>query len=57
MENYLHGASVSYGVLALLMMDQQTELFQRVYAFMKENKLPVCLADMHLNAQSDLKPS
>lgn len=55
MENYLHGASVSYGVLALLMMDQQTELFQRVYAFMKENKLPVCLADMHLNAQSDLE--
>ena len=39
MENYLHGASVSYGVLALLMMDQQTEIFQRVYAFMKENKL------------------
>ena len=51
-----HGASVSYGVLALLlMMDQQTEIFQRVYAFMKENKLPVCLADMHLNAQSDLE--
>jgi glycerol dehydrogenase-like iron-containing ADH family enzyme len=54
MEQYLHGASVSYGVLALLMMDQQTELFQRVYLFMKENKLPVCLEDMQLNSTSDL---
>ena len=37
MEDYLHGASVSYGVLALLQLDQQDALFQRIYAFMKEN--------------------
>ncbi|MBO1123468.1 iron-containing alcohol dehydrogenase family protein [Enterococcus entomosocium] len=55
MEDYLHGASVSYGVLALLQLDQQEALFQRIYAFMKENKLPVCLADMGLNATSDLE--
>ncbi len=55
MEEYLHGATVSYGVLALLMMDQQTELFARIYHFMKANKLPVCLADMGLNTTTDLE--
>lgn len=55
MEDYLHGASVSYGVLALLKMDQQDALFERVYRFMQENKLPVCLADMSLNATTDLE--
>lgn len=54
MEDYLHGASVSYGVLALLKLDQQEALFERIYRFMKENRLPVCLADMQLNADSDL---
>lgn len=35
MEGYLHGASVSYGVLTLLMMDQQFDLFDKIYVFMK----------------------
>ncbi len=30
MEDYLHGASVSYGVLALLQLDQQDALFQHL---------------------------
>lgn len=55
MEGYLHGASVSYGVLVLLMMDQQTELFARIYGFMKENKLPVSLSDMGLDTLTDLE--
>lgn len=54
MEDYLHGASVSYGVLALLKMDQQDALFERVYRFMKENKLPVSLTEMGLNNTTDL---
>ncbi len=36
MEGYLHGASVSYGVLTLLMMDQQFDLFDKIYVFMKK---------------------
>ncbi|WP_407857527.1 iron-containing alcohol dehydrogenase family protein [Enterococcus hailinensis] len=54
MEEYLHGASVSYGVLALLKLDQQEELFERIYQFMQENNLPVSLAEMNLNTTSDL---
>lgn len=55
MEEYLHGATVSYGTLALLMMDNQLPLFERMYAFMKENKLPTSLADMGLNDSTDLE--
>ncbi len=54
MEDYLHGASVSYGVLALLKLDQQDALFERIYRFMQENKLPVSLAEMNLNTTTDL---
>ncbi|MHC5372550.1 iron-containing alcohol dehydrogenase family protein [Enterococcus sp. LJL120] len=54
MENYLHGASVSYGVLALLKMDNQDALFQRVYHFMEENKLPVSMTEMGLDISCDL---
>ncbi|ELB29442.1 hypothetical protein OK5_04714 [Enterococcus faecium EnGen0042] len=55
MEGYLHGASVSYGVLTLLMMDQQFDLFDKIYVFMKKNQLPVSLADMNLNVTTDLE--
>ena len=54
MENYLHGAAVSYGVLALLKMDQQDSLFEQIYLFMKENELPVSLTEMDVNTTSDL---
>ena len=55
MEGYLHGASVSYGVLTLLMMDQQFDLFDKIYVFMKKNQLPVSLTDMNLNVTTDLE--
>ncbi len=55
MEGYLHGASVSYGVLTLLMMDQQFDLFDKIYVFMKKNQLPVSLTDMNLNITTDLE--
>lgn len=51
MEHYLHGATVSYGVLALLMMDKQEALFERVYDFMATNKLPTSLSQMELTTE------
>ncbi|MGQ4819813.1 iron-containing alcohol dehydrogenase family protein, partial [Enterococcus faecium] len=57
MAGYLHGGSVSYGVLALLMMDQQFDLFDKIYEFMKKNQLPVSLTEMYLNVTTDLEAS
>lgn len=55
MEKHLHGAIVSYGVLALLTMDQQFELRDRIYHFMKSINLPLSFKDFDLNLNEDLE--
>ena len=42
----LHGEVVSYGVLNLLLVDQNTGDFERVYNFNKSVRLPTCLEDL-----------
>ena len=37
------------------MMDQQFDLFDKIYVFMKKNQLPVSLTDMNLNVTTDLE--
>jgi len=49
-EKYLHGEIVAFGVLILLLVDQQKEEFNRVYQFNCASKLPHSLADLDLNA-------
>ena len=48
-EKHLHGEIVGFGVLILLLVDQQREEFERVYRFNCETKLPHSLAEMDLN--------
>lgn len=43
---HIHGEVVAYGVLVLLMMDNQQEKFEQLYAFYKMIKLPTCLQDI-----------
>ena len=45
-KNHLHGEVVSYGVLNLLLVDNNIKDFQRVYEFNQSVGLPVCLADL-----------
>ncbi|MBB6218509.1 glycerol dehydrogenase [Anaerosolibacter carboniphilus] len=45
-KHHLHGEVVGYGVLVLLVMDEQKEEFERLYPFYKQAKLPTCLSDI-----------
>ena len=45
-KNYLHGEVVSYGVLNLLLVDNNMEDFETVYKFNKSVGLPTCLKDL-----------
>jgi glycerol dehydrogenase len=45
-KNHLHGEVVSYGVLNLLLVDNDMETFEKVYGFSKSVGLPVCLEDL-----------
>lgn len=45
-KNHLHGEVVSYGVLNLLLVDNDIETFEKVYKFSKNVGLPTCLADL-----------
>lgn len=45
-KNHLHGEVVSYGVLNLLLVDNDIETFKKVYEFSKSVGLPTCLADL-----------
>lgn len=49
-KKHLHGEVVSYGVLNLLLVDQQEETFNKVYEFAKAVNLPTCLADLEFTA-------
>ena len=45
-ENHLHGEVVGFGVLVLLLVDGQEEMFQTMYDFHRSVGLPTCLADI-----------
>lgn len=47
-KNHLHGEVVAYGVLALLLVDDNKEDFEKLYAFHKEVGLPVALGDIDI---------
>lgn len=49
-KNHLHGEVVGYGVLILLLVDEQLEEFKRAFAFAKAVKLPTKLADLEISA-------
>ena len=46
--SHLHGEVVSLGVLLLLLVDGQQEMFERIYRFSRSVKLPVCLSDVDI---------
>ncbi len=52
-KNHLHGEVVSYGVLNLLLVDNNMEDFEKVYNFNKQVKLPTCLKDLEFE-QKDI---
>lgn len=47
-KNHLHGEVVSYGVLVLLMYDNQMDKLEELYDFYKTVKLPTKLADIEV---------
>lgn len=50
-ETHLHGAVVGFGVLILLLCDNQMDEFERIYQFNKSVSLPVSLADMEITPE------
>ncbi len=53
-ERHLHGEVVAYGVLILLLVDKDEEMFRKIYEFNKSVGLPICLADIEMQ-ESDLE--
>lgn len=47
-ERHLHGEVVGYGVLILLLLDKNMDMFKKMYAFNKSIALPTCLADLEM---------
>ena len=54
-EHHLHGEIVSYGVLVLLMLDNQPEALERIFKFNKSIGLPTKLADIDVKTPEDLE--
>lgn len=52
-ERHLHGEVVGYGVLILLLVDNDEEMFRTMFDFNKSIGLPTCLADIEMS-ESDL---
>lgn len=48
-ERHLHGEVVGYGVLILLLVDNNEEMFRQMYNFNKSVGLPTCLADIEMS--------
>lgn len=53
-ERHLHGEVVGYGVLILLLVDKNQDMFEKMYNFNKSIGLPTCLADIEISID-DLK--
>lgn len=50
-ERHLHGEVVAYGVLVLLLVDGNEEMFKKVYDFNKSVGLPTCLNDIEMQGE------
>lgn len=50
-ENHLHGEVIAYGVLFLLMMDNDQDEIRRLYPFYQEIGFPTCLGDLNLKRE------
>jgi glycerol dehydrogenase len=48
-ERHLHGEVVGFGVLILLLVDKQYDMFKRLYAFNESVSLPVSLSDIEIS--------
>jgi len=53
-ETHLHGEIVAYGVLVLLMLDQQQDALARVYEFAKSIGLPTSLKDLDVTTNTEI---
>lgn len=49
---HLHGEVVGFGVLILLLVDGQDEMFEKMYAFNKSVGLPTSLADVEITEEA-----
>lgn len=47
-ERHLHGEVVAFGVLVLLLVDGNREMFEKIYDFNRSIGLPTCLADIEM---------
>jgi len=50
-EGHLHGELVAFGILLLLLCDDDMETFEKVYAFNKSIDLPVCIEDVEITKE------
>lgn len=50
-KGHLHGEVVSYGILVLLLVDGQKEMFEKLYAFSRSVGLPTRLADVEITEE------
>lgn len=53
-KNHLHGEVVAYGILVMLMMDNDMEEIEKLFPFYKEMGWPTCLEDLNLSYDEDL---
>jgi glycerol dehydrogenase len=49
--HHLHGEVIAYGILFLLMMDEDCEEIRRLLPFYKEMGWPTCLKDLNLSRE------
>lgn len=47
-ERHLHGEVVAFGVLVLLLVDGNREMFEKIYDFNQSVGLPTCLSDIEM---------
>ena len=52
-ENHLHGEVVGFGILILLLVDENEEMFKTMFDFNRSISLPTCLKDIEIS-ESDL---
>ncbi|MCC8060062.1 MAG: iron-containing alcohol dehydrogenase family protein [Clostridiales bacterium] len=50
-KGHLHGEVVSYGILILLLVDGQKEMFEKLYAFSRSVGLPTRLSDVEITEE------
>ena len=52
-KNHLHGEVVGFGILILLLVDENEEMFKTMFDFNRSISLPTCLKDIEMS-ESDL---